>query len=238
MWAATTTGYVNGQRPSVRSLPQHRPRHVISYLEDFLFAPERARTPVRALSGGERNRLLLAKLFARPSNVLVMDEPTNDLDLETLELLEELLLDYQGTLLLVSHDRAFLNNVVTSTLVFEGEGRIGEYVGGYDDWVRQRAAPQRAKPAAPTPPRPRARRATPGPRKLGYAHQRELAELPQRIEALEQAQAELHKSMADPAFYQQDGSSIAAAKSRLAVLNQELEQSYRRWEELEAAREP
>ncbi len=159
-------------------------------------------------------------------------------DLETLELLEELLLNYQGTLLLVSHDRAFLNNVVTSTLVFEGAGQIGEYVGGYDDWLRQRRPPQSPKPAPASPVPPKARRASSGPRKLGYAQQRELASLPQRIETLEKAQAELHESMADPAFYQQDGAIIAATKARLSTLDQELEKTYRRWEELEATLEP
>ena len=126
-----------------------RPRHIMGYLQDFLFSPERARSPVSTLSGGERNRLLLARLFTKPSNLLVLDEPTNDLDVETLELLEDLLLDYPGTLLLVSHDRTFLNNVVTSTLVLEGEGRVGEYVGGYDDWVRQRRPDSRSIPQSP-----------------------------------------------------------------------------------------
>ncbi|MDJ0870727.1 MAG: ATP-binding cassette domain-containing protein, partial [Gammaproteobacteria bacterium] len=214
-----------------------RPRHVIGYLGDFLFAPDRARTPVHALSGGERNRLLLAKLFARPCNVLVMDEPTNDLDLETLELLEELLLDFQGTLLLVSHDRAFLNNVVTSTLVLEGKGRIGEYVGGYDDWVRQRQTPQVPAAAAPSPAPSRQRQSSPRAPRRSYAQQRELANLPQRIEALEEAQAALQQSMADPAFYRQDGNVISEARDRLSALDRELEQNYQRWAELEAAGE-
>src|SRR5690606_590667 len=168
-------------------------KHVIGYLQDFLFTPERARAPITRLSGGERNRLLLARLFAQPSNLLVMDEPTNDLDIETLELLEELLLDYPGTLLLVSHDRDFLDNVVTSTLVLEGGGRLGEYVGGYGDWLRQRPAAGRAvQPSAPEPATsaPAAAAAAPAPaapqrRKLGYREARELEQLPARIERLE-----------------------------------------------------
>jgi ATP-binding cassette subfamily F protein uup len=209
-----------------------RPRHVISYLQDFLFAPERSRTPVSALSGGERNRLLLARLFAKPSNLLVLDEPTNDLDVETLELLEEHLMDYQGTVLLVSHDRAFLDNVVTSSLVFEGGGRVSEYVGGYSDWLRQRPAPAAAEPASKRPssreePQHRSR-------KRSYNEERELASLPQRIEALEAEQEALHERMGDPGFYQQDSEHIAAATARLAELEAELEQAYARWEALES----
>ena len=182
-----------------------KPRHIMGYLQDFLFSPERARSPVRVLSGGERNRLLLARLFAKPSNVLIMDEPTNDLDTETLELLEELLLDYPGTLLLVSHDRAFLNNVVTSTLVLEGEGRVGEYVGGYDDWLRQRSpeSPEKAGKAAARPEKPRPvreRRPT-----LSFKEQRELEALPPRIESLEAEQAALVQTLSDPSFYRQGG---------------------------------
>jgi len=181
-----------------------RTRHVISYLQDFLFEPTRARTPARVLSGGERNRLLLARLFTRPANVLVMDEPTNDLDAETLDLLEDLLVEYQGTLLVVSHDRDFLDNVVTSTLVFEGDGRIGEYVGGYTDWVREkekRAAAEKAREAQAVRPvvasdSPRAAKA----RKLTNKEQKELAELPARIEALEKEQTELTAKLADPVF--------------------------------------
>jgi len=210
-------------------------KHVMSYLQDFLFAPARARTPVKALSGGERNRLLLARLFTQPANVLVMDEPTNDLDMETLELLESLLVDYGGTLLVVSHDRAFLNNVVTSTLVFEGEGRVNEYVGGYDDWLRQRrAAPatraaEKAAPAAAEPrEKPKARA------KLSYKEQRELETLPQRIEALEAEQRTLHGTMGAPDFYQQDKAAITAAQERLAALEEELSVAYERWEMLEA----
>lgn len=208
------------------------PRHIIGYLKDFLFSPDRARSPVRILSGGERNRLLLAKLLTKPSNVLVMDEPTNDLDAETLELLEELLLDYPGTLLLVSHDRVFLNNVVTSTLVFEGEGQISEYVGGYDDWLRQRKPnmPVKAEktPAKGEKSKPRRN----GPQKMSYKGQRELEALPQRIEEMEEEQQQLYQTMADPTFYQQGGGEIAKAKDRLKALEQELDATYQRWEEL------
>ncbi len=213
-----------------------KPRHIIGYLQDFLFSPERSRSPVRVLSGGERNRLLLARLFTKPSNVLVMDEPTNDLDTETLELLEELLLGYPGTLLLVSHDRTFLNNVVTSTLALEGEGRVGEYVGGYDDWLRHResAVPVRARAekALPKPERQQPRRER--PQTLGYKEKRELEAIPQQIEALEMAQEELYRNMADPSFYQRSGSEIAEAKAGLEAIEQQLEEAYRRWEELEA----
>ena len=208
------------------------PRHIIGYLKDFLFSPDRARSPVRILSGGERNRLLLAKLLTKPSNVLVMDEPTNDLDAETLELLEELLLDYPGTLLLVSHDRVFLNNVVTSTLVFEGEGQISEYVGGYDDWLRQRKPnmPVKAEktPAKGEKSKPRRN----GPQKMSYKDQCELEALPQRIEEMEEEQQQLYQTMADPTFYQQGGGEIAKAKDRLKALEQELDATYQRWEEL------
>jgi ATP-binding cassette subfamily F protein uup len=211
-----------------------RTRHIIGYLEDFLFTPEQAGGPVARLSGGERNRLLLARLFTRPSNVLVMDEPTNDLDLETLELLESLLSAYAGTLLLVSHDREFLNNVVSSTLVFEGEGRIKEYAGGYDDWLRQRPEeqPPAAKPAAARseprqPPPQRARRLT-------YKEQRELEALPQRIETLEAELGELHQQTADPAFYRKPPADIIRVKGRLETLQNEVAEAYRRWEELEA----
>jgi ABC transport system ATP-binding/permease protein len=209
-------------------------RHVISYLQDFLFTPDRARQPVRSLSGGERNRLLLAKLFARPFNILVMDEPTNDLDMETLELLEELLLEFDGTLLLVSHDRSFLNHVVTSTLVFEGNGRIGEYVGGYDDWVRQRGALAEQGKPAPKAVAPRRQPHKPKPDKLSYKDQRELDGLPERIEQLDTELEALHSTMADPGFYQQDRALIAQQAGRLEQLEQELEQAYQRWEMLES----
>ncbi len=213
-----------------------RSRHAAGYLQDFLFPAERLQSPVSTLSGGERNRLLLARLFAQPANLLILDEPTNDLDVETLELLEELLMDYQGTLLLVSHDRAFLDNVVTSTLVFEGEGRIGEYVGGYSDWLRQRKsakAPAAAKPArrlAPARAEPPAGKV----RKLSYKDQRELDTLPAKIEALEAEQAKLQAAVSDPGFYQQPGEGIATTLARLETVSGELEACYVRWEDLEA----
>ncbi|QQP97677.1 ATP-binding cassette domain-containing protein [Lysobacter enzymogenes] len=215
-------------------------KHIIGYLQDFLFTPERARAPITRLSGGERNRLLLAKLFAQPSNLLVMDEPTNDLDVETLELLEELLGDYPGTLLLVSHDRDFLDNVVTSTLVMEGDGAVGEYVGGYSDWLRQRpvgavagkpAAALAAQPAAAAPvaaPEPAAPK-----RKLSYKDARELEQLPQRIESLETRLAELSEQMNQPAFYQRDSAAINAHNAEIAKTQAELEQAYARWAELD-----
>ncbi|SEJ45363.1 ATP-binding cassette domain-containing protein [Frateuria terrea] len=214
-------------------------KHVIGYLQDFLFSPERARAPITRLSGGERNRLLLAKLFAQPSNLLVMDEPTNDLDVETLELLEELLTDYTGTLLLVSHDRAFLDNVVTSTLVLEGDGQIGEYVGGYSDWLRQRPAtpvPAAAKspsaPVAAPAPAP-APAAAPAKRKLSFKDQRELEQLPLRIEQLETQIGERSAAMNEPSFFQQDGAAIVQANEALARLQSELDSAYSRWSELE-----
>ncbi|HSX62758.1 MAG TPA: ATP-binding cassette domain-containing protein [Tahibacter sp.] len=209
-------------------------KHIVGYLQDFLFTPDRARAPITALSGGERNRLLLAKLFSKPSNLLVMDEPTNDLDVETLELLEDLLADYAGTLLLVSHDRAFIDNVVTSTFVLEGEGRIAEYVGGYSDWLRQRPTP-RAKPAA-TAAKPAAAAAAEAPaakRKLSYKDQRELEQLPARIEQLETTIAEIGAAMNEPAFFQQPPTAIVAANQRLADLQAELDTAYARWGELE-----
>jgi ATP-binding cassette subfamily F protein uup len=215
-------------------------KHALGYLQDFLFSPERARAPITALSGGERNRLLLAKLFAKPSNLLVMDEPTNDLDVETLELLEELLASYTGTLLLVSHDREFLDNVVTGTLALEGEGRVGEYVGGYSDWVRQ-SAPSRLRAAtaraarettssAPATPAAQA----PVKRKLAYKDARELETLPQKIEALEARIAEHGAAMQEPAFYQRDARAIVAANDELAKLQHELDAAYARWQELDA----
>ena len=210
-------------------------RHVIGYLQDFLFAPARARSPVKVLSGGERNRLLLAKLFAQPSNVLVLDEPTNDLDIETLDLLEELLMDYPGTVLLVSHDRAFLNNVVTSTLAFEGDGRVNEYVGGYDDWLVQS---QRLKEAAAAPVKTEEKKAAPSPpkekpRKLSFQERKELDTLPKRIEELDAEQRQLVETMAAPAFYRESGSKVAATKARLEAVEKEQAESYRKWEELE-----
>jgi ATP-binding cassette subfamily F protein uup len=217
---------------------QGRSRHVIGYLKDFLFPPQRIDSPVKALSGGERNRLLLAKIFTQSANMLVLDEPTNDLDVETLELLEDLLADYQGTLLLVSHDRTFLDNVVTSTLVFEGEGKLGEYAGGYEDWKLQRpAAPLRELPKLSAPPRVAAavaEKTNNKHRKLSYKERRELEALPGKIDALEVEQSELHKLMGDGDFYRQPGAKITAAMERLQALNNDLEACYTRWETLEA----
>jgi ATP-binding cassette subfamily F protein uup len=214
-----------------------RSRHIIGYLRDFLFTPDRARSPVSILSGGERNRLLLAKLFARPSNVLVLDEPTNDLDIETLELLEELLMEYKGTVLVVSHDRAFLNNVVTSTLVFEGQGRVQEYAGGYDDWLRQSGVRQEKTTPVSKEKKGRLRSKPAGPRKLTFKETRELEELPGRIEALEQEQSQLLEEMADQSLYSDDGNGAARAGTRLGELEQLLEEAYDRWAELETVRE-
>lgn len=213
-----------------------QPRHVLSYLQDFLFEPARARQPVKALSGGERNRLLLARLFLRPSNVLVLDEPTNDLDSDTLELLEERLLDYAGTVLLVSHDRAFLNNVVGSTFVFEGDGIVNQYVGGYDDWLRQRAAPP---VPAPQPASPAARRQANREssfRKLSYQEQRELDGIPPKIETLETEREALQTKLAAPDFYRQEKAAIMTVQQRLQELDAQLAQAYSRWEELESIR--
>ncbi len=210
-----------------------QPRHIVGYLQDFLFSGERARSLVRYLSGGERNRLLLAKLFTKPSNILVLDEPTNDLDAETLELLEELLMEYPGTLLIVSHDRAFLNNVVTSTLVFEGDGQVKDYAGGYDDWVRQKQAVEAQVQATAVKSEP-ARSKPEKAKKLSFKDQRELETLPQLIEKLETEQADLHQKMADPAFYQQAGAEIAKLTNDLEVIHQRLQTAYARWEELES----
>jgi ATP-binding cassette subfamily F protein uup len=211
-------------------------RHIISYLSDFLFAPERARTPVKALSGGECNRVLLAKLFSQPANVLVLDEPTNDLDVETLELLEEILLEFTGTVLLVSHDRAFLDNVVTSTLVFEGRGQIKEYVGGYQDWIRQRPAPVSTtvvkgrvdKPVLGKEGAPKAAR------KLSYKLQRELDALPAQLEAAEAKLAELQAAMSDSGFYDQGQDRIQAGLEAFQQQEKVVEVLMERWVELEA----
>jgi ATP-binding cassette subfamily F protein uup len=211
-------------------------RHVIGYLQDFLFAPARARSPVKVLSGGERNRLLLAKLFTQPSNLLILDEPTNDLDIETLDLLEELLMDYPGTVLLVSHDRAFINDVVTSTLVFEGDGRVNEYVGGYDDWLLQ----SRRKPVTTeVPVEAVEKKSAPilqkeKPRKMSFKEQKELESLPQRIEELDAEHQRLIADLADPAFYRTSGDKVSAGKARLEALEMELAAVYKRWDELEA----
>ena len=214
-------------------------RHVISYLQDFLFPPKRCRQPVRALSGGERNRLLLAKLFTKPANVLVMDEPTNDPDLETLELLEELLLDFDGTLLLVSHDRAFLDNVVTSTLVFEGDGRVNAYVGGYQDWLRQRTPPAVAKPKAAGKPTEATAAVgnkmpeAPRQKKLSYKDQRELDALPARIETLDAELSDIQKALGDPELYRASPDKVSSLNARMQQVEQELAQAYERWEALE-----
>ncbi len=207
-------------------------RHVISYLSDFLFTPQRAMTPVKALSGGECNRLLLARLFSQPTNLLVLDEPTNDLDIESLELLEELLNDYSGTLLLVSHDRAFLDNVVTSTLVFTGNGVVEEYVGGYQDWLQQRKIAPSAAPVIKTAPVEKIASERPK-QKLSYKEQKELDELPKQIEKLEAEQVALQEKAADPAFYQQDAKIIAETMEKLQALSTLLEKAYARWNELE-----
>jgi ATP-binding cassette subfamily F protein uup len=208
-------------------------KHVIGYLQDFLFPPDRGRTPVAALSGGERNRLLLARLFTRTFNVLVLDEPTNDLDIETLDLLEELLLEFSGTLLVVSHDRAFLDAVVTSTLVFEGRGNVGEFAGGYSDWVRQRKPPDTV-PTQPAPKRqpPPPPTAKAKPRRLTFKETAELAGLPDRIDALERERAALYVSLADPAVLR-DGPAVVAARSRLITVEAEITELTERWETLE-----
>jgi ATP-binding cassette subfamily F protein uup len=207
-------------------------KHVLSYLGDFLFSPDRSRTPVRALSGGERNRLLLARLFTRSFNLLVLDEPTNDLDMEPLDLLEELLLDFSGTLLLVSHDREFLDNVVTSTFVFEGGGRVAEYVGGYTDWLRQRKpapAPAVVKKTAPVPVTKPAKQKQ---RKLSMKESAELASLPERIDDLERQRDAAYLSLSDPTVVR-DGAAVAEARAKVAAIEGEIEAAVRRWEELE-----
>ncbi len=218
-------------------------KHVHGYLRDFLFRAERARSPVKALSGGERNRLLLARLFTRPANVLVLDEPTNDLDLETLELLEAQLVEWPGTLLLVSHDRVFLDNVVTSTIVFEGDGRVEEYVGGYDDWLRQRrkqtkAAISGSRASAPAGKAAPAAAQTPvAPlKKLSYKEQRELEQLPHRIEVLESEHSQLQAKIASPEFYKEGSEGIARALARATAVDAELLAVYARWDELESRR--
>ncbi|MEM9695106.1 MAG: ATP-binding cassette domain-containing protein, partial [Myxococcota bacterium] len=224
-----------------------RRRHVIGYLEDFLFTPDRARSPVKALSGGERNRLLLAKLFLKPSNVMVLDEPTNDLDVETLELLEERLGTYGGTVLVVSHDREFVDNVVTSTIAYVEGGVFTEHAGGYSDWLEQeRAADKRTvETARPSETRPaseatvsagakKGRPRTEKPRKLSFKEKRELESLPQTIEALEAEQSTLHAKMADPGFYKGGPEEVATATARLASIETELARAYERWEALEA----
>ncbi|WP_320172990.1 ATP-binding cassette domain-containing protein [Maridesulfovibrio sp.] len=216
-----------------------RNKHVMGYLKDFLFSPDRANSPVSVLSGGERNRLLLARLFTRPSNLLVMDEPTNDLDAETLELLEDRIMEYPGTVIIVSHDRVFLNNVVTGTLAFEGNAQVNDYVGGYDDWVRQRQQPEEEVKPKSSKPKPKK---TPDarPEKLSYKEQREfealeveITELPGKIEELESSIEEMQNLMADPEFYKKSGEEMAAAQAKLESLEAEHETTFMRWEEVE-----
>ncbi len=225
---------------------QGRSRHVISYLQDFLFDPTRSRTPARVLSGGERNRLLLARVFTKPANVLVLDEPTNDLDAETLDLLENLLVEFEGTVLVVSHDRKFLDEVVTGTFVFDGRGGIEEFIGGYSDWVAEKAKQAKAPVAAPKAnaraiATPAASKALEGAapsapkRKLTNKEQRELAELPARIEKLETEQAGLVAKLGDPKFFKSDAATVRAAEARLREIEAEHATAFARWEELEAA---
>ncbi|WP_404416994.1 ATP-binding cassette domain-containing protein [Vreelandella aquamarina] len=241
------TVYDNVAQGSDRVSVGGKDRHVMSYLQDFLFTPDRVRQPVKALSGGESNRLLLAKLFTQPANVLVLDEPTNDLDMETLELLEELLLDFDGTLLLVSHDRTFMDNVVTSMLAFEGQGCVREYVGGYSDWIRQGgklppapwdgAARQHTEPtSAPVKKAPEKSTVEPARKavKLSYKLQRELDGLPADIERLEGEVEALEQEVGDPAFYQQEASVVTARLNALENVQQSLETAMERWMELEA----
>lgn len=215
-------------------------KHIMSYVQDFLFSPERARSPARILSGGERNRLMLAKLFTRAFNLLILDEPTNDLDYETLELLEQLLVDYEGTLLLVSHDREFLNNVVTSTIAFEGNGQVFEYIGGYDDWQRQRRQAEKENKAEKTGAKNiNTQEATKAnaqnKKKLSYNQQRELEQLPKKIEQLENDIEQLQQEMGNPDFYKQEQDKITETSNQLKQLETELTTSYQRWEELEDA---
>ena len=216
-----------------------RSRHVIGYLKDFLFPPERIDSPVEALSGGERNRLLLAKIFTQSANMLVLDEPTNDLDVDTLELLEDLLADYEGTLLLVSHDRTFLDNVVTNTLVFEGDGKVRGYAGGYEDWQRQSSAAERSAALKPTVnklavPPPLNEKRGDSKRRLSYKEQRELESLPGKIEALEAEQAKLQTRMGEGDFYRQPSHMITAGIERLETVKKDLEECYARWQALES----
>jgi ABC transport system ATP-binding/permease protein len=228
----TVAQNINGDSDTINI--NGKPRNIIGYLQDFLFTPDRARTPVKVLSGGERNRLFLARLFTKPSNLLVMDEPTNDLDIETLELLEELLLEYPGTLLLVSHDRVFLNNVVTSTMVLEGQGAVNEYPGGYDDWLSQRAPTGSAeKPKIKAVIKTSSSKKPVVARKLSFKEQRELEGLGQTIEKLETEQKEIYNLLADFNFYQRDPEEVARTKARSAFLSEEIQKAYERWEYLE-----
>ena len=211
-----------------------RTQHVHGYLRDFLFPPERANSPVKALSGGERNRLLLARLLTRPMNVLVLDEPTNDLDIETLELLESYLVDWPGTLLLVSHDRAFIDHVVTSTLVFEGNGKVQEYVGGYEDWLRQRSVTKPAPVGSGFSRTVTAGRTSSDKKKLSFKEKREMEELPARIERMEAEQEALHARIASPEFYKEPADAIARALARIDELKGSLHDAYARWDYLDS----
>jgi len=224
---------VCGEQDTIEIAGQQR--HIYGYLSDFLFTPDRARTPVKVLSGGERNRLLLAKLFTKPANLLVLDEPTNDLDVETLDLLEELLLDYQGTLLIVSHDRTFVDNVVTSCLVFEGDGQFSEQIGGYSDWLEQRQQlPEKKAEEKRKLPRERQQRQ----KRLSFKEKHELEALPTLIDRLETEQTEIHTAMADPALYQSgEKAEIERLQSRLPEVEEELRRAFSRWEELDALNE-
>lgn len=232
----------NLDRGADKILINGREKHVISYLQDFLFTPERANSPVNALSGGERNRLLLAKLFIKPANVLVLDEPTNDLDVDTLELLEELLLNYAGTILIVSHDRAFINNLVTSCFVFEGNGKINEYVGSYDDWLRQRPSISAQKSVKKKSQSVQAQKNTqqdkvatdPAAKKLSFNEQQELKNLPIEIESLESRLVEIETSMGKPEFYKQEHRKVSEVTDELKELQATLAQKYQRWEKLES----
>ena len=229
----TVAENVNGASETI--MINGKPKHILGYLQEFLFAPDRSRTPVKVLSGGERNRLFLARLFSKPSNVLVMDEPTNDLDIETLELLEELLSEYPGTLLLVSHDRQFLNNVVTSTIALEGNGTVKEYAGGYDDWVSQRQPAEMPEPAKAKVKKPPVRKEKPiVARKLTFKEQKELDELPLRIEKLEEEQKGFYALFADLNFYQKSPEDIAKARARSEEISVELDKANQRWEYLES----
>ncbi|MBU1999107.1 MAG: ATP-binding cassette domain-containing protein [Candidatus Omnitrophota bacterium] len=228
----TVAENVNGSSETI--IINGKPKHILGYLQDFLFPPDRSRTKVKVLSGGERNRLFLARLFSKPSNVLVMDEPTNDLDIETLELLEELLLEYSGTLLLVSHDRQFLNNVVTSTIALEGNGVVNEYPGGYDDWLSQYHPIAVSEPPKPKIKKEPAKKVKPiVPRKLTFKEQKELDELPLKIEKMEVERDVLYALFADFNFYQKSPEEIAKAKARLEELSCEIDKANQRWEYLE-----
>jgi len=223
-----------------------RRRHAISYLGDFLFSPDRVRMPVKALSGGEQNRAVLARLFSKPANLLVLDEPTNDLDMETLELLEEILLDFEGTVLLVSHDRVFMDNVITSLIVLDGNGDVSEHVGGYSDWEARggsladarAGAPAKAEPSTPAKPPGQRRGGESRQAKLSYMDQRELARLPAKIEQLEQQQARLEQRISEPGFYQSEGDEVRGVLLDLASVQAQLEVTFERWGELEAAKSP